>query len=88
MFDWIAAIEPVPEAAMQNLAERRAQAVLDTLQTAGVDPGRMEAAPARSAQLEKEKRIGAELSLARAGTLVPAESPNSNVAAHEEDEER
>lgn len=88
MFAWIATIEPVPEAAMQNLAEKRAQAVLDTLQAAGVDPGRLEAGPAQSAQQEKEKRIGAELSLARAGTLAPAASPNSNVAAHEQDEER
>jgi hypothetical protein len=88
MFDWIATIEPVPDAAMQDLAEKRALAVLETLQAAGVDADRLESAPAQSAALEKEKRIGAELSLERADLLHPAASPNSNVAAHEEADER
>jgi hypothetical protein len=88
MFDWIATIEPVPDAAMQDLAENRAQAVLETLQAAGVDADRLASTPARSAALEKEKRIGAELSLERADTLNPAASPDSNVAAQEEADER
>jgi len=88
MFDWIASIEPVPESAVQQLAQKRAQAVIETLEAAGTDAGRVEAGPVQSASLEKEKRIGAELALARADTARAQASPNANVAAHEADDER
>ena len=81
MFEWLARTETVADAAMQDLAEERAQAVTETLSAAGIDAERLETAPAHPTKPEKEQKIGAELSLAPADVHRATASRKANHVA-------
>ena len=63
--------QPIASASLQNLAAGRAEVVLDSLRSAGVDPARLESGPVEPSKQEDSKRISAELS------LEPIQSPRT-----------
>ena len=64
MFQRLVASSPLPDAELQRLAARRAEAILDYLaRSAGVDPGRMAAGEPRTAGNPADQSVTAELSL-------------------------
>jgi len=63
MFAWLKTKEPVPDAAVQQLAQNRAKSVIEALRSSGVDEDRLETGRAESVSRDKDERVSAGLSV-------------------------
>lgn len=63
IFAWLETKEPVADATVQELAQKRADSVTEALRASGVEEDRVETGPVKSVRQEKDERISAELSI-------------------------
>jgi hypothetical protein len=71
MFEQLAQSEDVGDDALRDLATRRAQAVVQSLRSAGIEPARLQPGPAKANGGDEHKNVSAELS------LQPVERPSA-----------
>ena len=81
MFDWLESKEPVPDAAVQQLAQNRAKSVIEALRSSGVDENRLETAPVKSVSQDQDERIRAALSVEPAQVHGAAPTPERREVA-------
>ena len=63
VFERLAEAEPLPDAAMQELAARRARAIVDALAKGGINSGQVSSGAATQVKADSERRVVTELAL-------------------------
>ncbi|MEO8164632.1 MAG: hypothetical protein ABI619_04480, partial [Betaproteobacteria bacterium] len=81
MYNWLTGIESVSDGAMKNLAENRADNIVEMLRAAGIDPARIEIEQPEAAKRQDKKGIMAKLSLAPAQGRKPAKASQGEAVA-------